>query len=240
MEASLMATNFAPAQRWLGLGLALVGLGIASLIPVFTVFYPAAGISQADQGNPAVVLPAVSANPLLFTLPGIVQIAAHAIGAVVVLGLWVRFGQGSFLLTCATLGGIGWMGIDIVDNAVAFTVVPRLAADYAAGSQLAPAAFIQLGNLTESVRFAAHFLGGLWMIGLSAFAIRARSVIPAVLAWLGVGVGAIFSANLFVPAALLVSFMTVPLWLVLVGAAVLVRRPAGEPGTRPVLDPQGA
>jgi hypothetical protein len=235
-----MTPDFAPAQRWLGLGLVLVGLGIASLIPVFTVFYPAAGIDQADQGNPAVVLPAISANPLLFTLPGIVQIAAHALGAVVMLGLWVRYGQGSFLLTCATLAGIGWMGIDIVDNAIAFIIMPRLAADYATGSQFAAGGFVQLGNLTESVRFAAHFLGGLWVIGLSVFAIRARAVIPAALAWFGVAVGAVFSGNLLVPGLLVVSFMTVPLWLLLVGVLVLLRRSAPERQVTSILEAKRA
>jgi hypothetical protein len=222
-----MAVDKAPSQRWLGLGLGLLGLAIASLIPVFIVFYPAAGIQQADSGNPAVVLPAVSANPALFTLPGIIQIAAHALGAVVMLGLWVRYGQGSFLLTCATLAGIGWMGIDVVDNAITFSVMPRLAADYAAGSPLAAGGFSQLGYLTEAIRFGAHFLGGLWMIGLSLFAIRSRSVIPSIVAWLGIAVGAVFSANLLLPAALLnVSFMTVPLWLVIDGVVLAVRQSA--------------
>ena len=68
------------------------------------------------------------------------------------------------------------------------------------------------------------------MVGLSVFAIRGRSVMPSLLAWLGVPIGVIFSANLLVPGLLFVSFMTVPLWLIIVGVAAM-RRSAVERGS---------
>ena len=77
-----MSPDHAPSQRWLGFGLALVGLGIASLIPVFTILYPVAGIRQADAGNPAVLLAAASTNLAHLTNHGLLQIAAHALCAV--------------------------------------------------------------------------------------------------------------------------------------------------------------
>ena len=92
------------------------------------------------------------------------------------------------------------------------------------------AALTTFSYLTDAVRFGAHFMGGLWMVGLSVFAIRGRSVMPSLLAWLGVPIGVIFSANLLVPGLLFVSFMTVPLWLIIVGVAAM-RRSAVERGS---------
>ncbi|MEO6349299.1 MAG: hypothetical protein ABIP53_01485 [Candidatus Limnocylindrales bacterium] len=207
------------SQKMVGIGFLFLGLGIAALIPVFMAVYPSLGITQAEAGNPSVVLPVAAANPGVFFIPGVVQVFAHAIGAVAILGLWTRIGRDSFLLSVATLAGLAWMVIDVVDNSVALTVVPRLAADFQAGSATAAAAFVNTTGLAEAVRLGAHFLGGLWIIGLSVFTIRSRNM-PAVIGWIGVPIGLVFAGNLFVPALLAVSFMTIPLWLIVLGVVV--------------------
>src|SRR5439155_15100778 len=105
----------------------------------------------------------------------------------------------------------------IIDNAITYRLAPSLAADYVGGSVAAGPEFLQLTAVTEAIRLGAHFLGGLWMLGLSVFVIRTRLFAVAV-GWLGIAVGTIFAANVFVPALLNVSFMTVPVWLVILGA----------------------
>jgi hypothetical protein len=223
-----------PGTRLLGTAFAAVGLGIGALVPIFLVAYPAAGLGQADAGNPAAILPVVASNPALFAGPGILEIVVHAIGAVAMLGLWARFGSTSFLMAIATLGGLLWMAIDIVDNAVAFHVLPLIAANHAAGDPTAAAAFTLLGAVVDAVRFAGHFAGGLWMIGVSAFAIQTGSL-PRVIGWIGVVVGLVFAANLFLPALLNVSFMTVPAWLVILGFGVARTDVARETSLLPQL-----
>jgi hypothetical protein len=183
--------------------------------------------SPGDARDPNVVLPVIAANPALISFPGAIEIVAHAIGAVVVLGLWARLGTTSILLTAATLAGIVWMSVDIIDNAITYHVVPILAADHAAGNAAAGSAFGQLTVLTEGIRFGAHLAGGLWMTGVSAFALRSGVASPIV-AWVGLAVGAVFAANLFVPALLNVSFMTVPAWLAIFGVALARSRVQSE------------
>ncbi|MBI3745809.1 MAG: hypothetical protein HY264_04675 [Chloroflexi bacterium] len=214
-------------QRALGTAFAVVGLGIGALVPIFLVAYPAAGLGQADAGNPAAILPVIAAKPALFAGPGILEIITHAVGAIAILGLWARFASGSFLMTAATLGGLAWMMLDIADNAISFHVAPLIAASYGAGDSTAAAAFVQLQSVVDAVRFAGHFAGGLWMIGVSVFAVQTRRL-SRVIGWLGVIVGIIFAGNLFLPALLNISFMTVPAWLVILGIGVARNDKASE------------
>jgi hypothetical protein len=221
-----------PGTRLLGTAFAVVGFGIGALVPIFLIAYPAAGLGQADAGNPAAILPVVTANPALFVGPGILEIVVHAIGAIAVFGLWALFGATSFLLAVATLGGLAWMILDVADNAIAFHVVPLIAANHAAGDATAAAAFTQLESVVDAVRLAGHFLGGLWMVGISVFAIQTGRL-PRVVGWLGVVVGLVFAGNLFVPALLNVSFMTVPAWLVILGIGVARSEGATEAALLP-------
>src|SRR5690242_17662277 len=92
-----------PTSRTVGLGLVALGAAIAALLPVFLVIYPGAGVGQGDATHPDVILPIVARNPALVIGPGIVEAFGHAIGAVAILGFWLRSGQRSFLLTAATL-----------------------------------------------------------------------------------------------------------------------------------------
>ena len=216
-----------PSTRTLGGALIVLGLGIGALVPIFLVAYPAAGIAPSDATNPHVVLPVVNSTPALFMGPAAFEIVVHAVGAFALLGLWARFGATSFLLALATLGGLIWMTIDVANNAVTFHVLPLIGADYAAGSAAASAAFGQLSTLTDAIRLAGHFSGGLWMIGVSIFAIQTARR-PAVIGWFGIAFGAVFAANLFVPALLNVSFMTVPIWLVVLGIGVARTRGTSE------------
>jgi hypothetical protein len=197
----------------------VLGLGIGVLVPIFTLLYPALGIGLADAANAAVVLPVVASDPGPFSGPAALEILVHAIGAVAVFGLWARLGATSFLVACATLGGLVWMTVDIVDNAVAFHVLPLIAADYAAGSPTAAPAFAQLSALTDAIRLAGHLVGGLWMIGLSVFAIQTRRI-PAGIGRIGLLVGGVFASNLVVLTLVNVSFLTVPAWLVILGIGV--------------------
>jgi hypothetical protein len=220
-----------PTSRSIGLGFIALGAAIGALIPVFLVLYPAAGIHQGDAARPEVLLPIVARNPGLFVGPGVLELAGHAVGAVAMLALWFRWGRESFLLSCATFAGLFWMSLDMVDNAVALQLVPRLASGYVAGDSSTGAAFVSLSDLVDAVRLGGHFGGGLWVIGVAAFGSR-RAVIHPALAWTGVAVGAVLSANVLVPGLLNVSFMTLPLWLVLFGLSLLPGR-AAAPETKP-------
>jgi hypothetical protein len=224
-----------PSSRSVGLGFLALGAAIAALIPVFLVLYPAAGIGQADAARPEVVLPALARNPALFVGPGVLELAGHAVGAVAMLGLWFRWGRESFLLTCATFAGLLWMSLDMVDNAIALQLIPRLAADYASGDTAAGASFISLSGLVDAIRLTGHVGGGLWVVGISVLGLR-RAVVHPAIAWAGVAVGAILAANLFVPPLLDASFMTLPLWLLALGASQLRAPRAGMGVPRPVAD----
>jgi hypothetical protein len=223
-----------PTARTIGLGLVILGLGIGALVPIFLVVYPAAGIAPGDASDPSIVLPVIAANPTLVTAPGALEITVHVIGAVALLGLWARFGQTSFLLAVATLGGLVWLSVDVINNAITYHVVPGLAADYVSGALAAGPAYVQLNGVVEAVRLGAHVAGGLWAVGISVFVVQTRSQ-PVVIGWLGIAVGAIFAANVFVPAFQNISFLTVPTWLVILGAAVARAQTAPVPGLHPRL-----
>ena len=222
-------------SRTIGWALAALGLGIGALVPVFLVAYPAAGISQAEAQNPAVLLPAIAANPALIVLPGAVQVAAHAIGIVAFVGLWMALDQTSVLLSIATAFGVVWLGVDVVLNAITYHVVPAVAAANASGDATAQGTFVTTMQLVDGARLGAHVAGGLWMVGVAAHAVQ-TSALPRVVAWLGILVGAIFAANLFVPALMNVSFLTVPAWLVILGIAVT----RSEGATSPAVELRGA
>jgi hypothetical protein len=225
-----------PSSRSVGLGFVALGAAIAALIPVFLVLYPAAGIGQADAGRPDVVLPVLARNTALFVGPGILEIAGHAIGAIAMLGLWFRWGRESFVLTCATFAGLLWMAVDVVDNAVALQLVPRLASEYVAGTTAAAATFVDTSSLLDALRLAGHLAGGLWVVGVSAMALRSRTAHP-VIAWAGIATGTVLAANLFVPALLNVSFMTLPAWLIVFGLAQIRTRDAA-PAAERTLEPR--
>jgi hypothetical protein len=225
-----------PSLRNVGLGLVFLGAAIAALLPVFLVIYPMAGIGQADAGNPNVLLPAIARNPALFVGPGTLELMGHTIGAVAIVGLWVRWGGRSFLLTCATVGGFVWMSVDSIDNAIGLQLVPRVASQFVLGDASAGASFLTFSALLDAARLAGHFAGGLWVIGVSAAAIRTGSV-NRVVAWAGVPIGLVLVGNVFVSALLNVSFLTLPLWLIGFGIAVARTSAVPEPGL--VLEPAG-
>ena len=203
----------------IGLGFVALGAAIATLIPVFLLAYPAAGVGKADASNPHVLLPVVAGNPALVVGPGIVELLGHAIGAAAMVGLWLRWGSRSSLVTVATLAGVAWMAVDIVDNALTLQLVPAFASAFVAGDASAGDRFVFASSLIDALRLAGHFAGGLWVMGVSVAAISTRAVHPVV-AWLGVPVGAVLAANPIVPALLNVSFMTLPIWIITFGVAV--------------------
>jgi hypothetical protein len=217
-----------PGLRNVGLGLVFLGAAIAALLPVFLVVYPTAGIGQADAGNPNAILPAIARNPALYVGPGTLELIGHTIGAVAIVGLWVRWGARSFLLTCATVGGLVWMSVDAIDNAIGIQLVPRLASQFVSGDATAGASFVTTAALLDAARLAGHFAGGLWVVGVSAAAIRTASV-NRVVAWAGVPIGLVLAGNVFVTALLNVSFMTLPLWLIAFGVGVARRSAVPEP-----------
>lgn len=203
------------------IGLAFIALGaaIAALVPVFLVLYPAAGIGKADAANPLVILPALARNPALMVGPGILELLGHTIGAAAMVGLWMTWGRASYLLTTATLAGIAWMAVDVVDNALGLQLLPALAAAFVAGDASAADRFVTTTSLVDALRLAGHFGGGLWVIGASLYGLRA-AVIHPVIAWAGIVVGAVLAANPIAPGLLNVSFLTLPAWLIVFGIAV--------------------
>jgi len=214
----------------IGLGFVLLGGAIAALIPVFLVLYPAAGIGRADAANPAVVLPILARNPALFVVPGVIEMLGHAIGGAAMVGLWMRWGARSLLVSAATLAGVAWIVVDVIDSAIGVQLVPPLASAYVAGSAAAGDRFVLVSNVVDALRLGGHFFGGLWVAGIAVAALRARATHP-VIAWLGVAVGAILAANPIIPALLNVSFMTLPLWVIVFGIAVARSRTAEMPST---------
>jgi hypothetical protein len=215
-----------PTSRTVGGGLALLGLSIGALLPVFLVIYPSLGLGPADAARPQVFLPIVARTPALFTGPGLLELAGHAIGAAAMIGLWLRTGTRSFLLTAATFAGVVWMAVDTVDNAIGLQLVPRLASDFAAGDASAAATYLTVSLFMDSLRLAGHFAGGLWVVGIAVFALRSGGA-PSIVAWLGIPVGLVLAGNPLVPALLNVSFITLPVWLVAFGIA-LARRGSVE------------
>lgn len=201
--------------------LVVLGVGIALLLPLFMAVFPALGITRDTAGHPEIVLPILADHPALPKGVGLVQVIAHLAGAVGMLGLWLRWGPRSLLLVAATFAGLVWMALDIANNGVALREVPRLAAAHVAGDGSAAAAFKNLSALIDALRLAAHFCGGVWVLGVSAFARRA-GCLPRWLVLAGFVVGAIFSANLLVPPLMFLSMLTVPPWLIATG--VLVNR----------------
>jgi hypothetical protein len=216
-------------SRTIGWALAALGLGIGALVPVFALAYPAAGISPGDAENPAVVLPVIATNPALVVVPGAVQVFAHAIGIVAIAGLWVVLGGKSMLLSIATVFGIVWLGVDVVLNAITYRMVPALAAANAAGSATAQGAFVTTMQLVDAARLGAHVAGGLWMVGVAAHALQ-TTALARIVGWLGIPFGGIFAANLFLPALMNISFLTVPAWLLILGVAITRAEPAAAPG----------
>jgi hypothetical protein len=212
-----------PSLRLLGVAFAFMGIAIGALLPIFLVVYPAAGLSPQAAGDPAVLLPVVARAPLLFVGPGVLEMAAHTVGAFAVVGLWFRYGRDSVPLAAATLGGIAWMVIDVVDSAIAIQLAPRFASAYVAGDSAAASAFAVTDSLQTALRLAGHFGGGLWVLGISAGLLRGRQLNPAV-AWSGIAVGGLLAANPLVPPLLNLSFITLPVWLVVFGVAVARRR----------------
>jgi len=223
-----------PTSRLVGAGLVALGASIAALLPVFIVLYPAAGLGQADSTNPGVALPILAMTPALVIAPGALEILGHAIGAAAILGLWLRSGGRSFLLACATLGGILWTGVDLLDNAVTLQIVPALATRFVAGDATAGPDWLAASHLIDAVRLGGHIAGGAWVVGVSAFTLR-QAIVPSVIGWAGILVGAVLAANAFVPALLNVSFITLPLWLVVFGIAVARTRAVSEPAFVPSL-----
>ena len=207
------------SSRTIGWALAALGLGIGALVPVFLIAYPAAGISPAEAQDPAVVLPVIAVNPALVLLPGAVQVAAHAIGIVAIVGIWATLGRSSALVSIATVFGIVWLSVDVVLNAITYHVVPALAAANASGSATAQGTFVTAMALVDGARLGAHVAGGLWMVAVAVTAVR-TSALPRVVGWVGIPIGAAFAANLFVPPLMNLSFITVPAWLVALGVAV--------------------
>lgn len=221
------------SNRSIGFGMIATGLAIGALVPIFLIAYPAAGLSPSAAADAGAFLRVVPTTPALFVWPGLLQLAGHAIGGFAILALWWRLGRQSFLLSAATVAGITWIAVDVVDNAMGLQVVPALASRNAAGDASAAGTFATFRLLTDALRLAGHFAGGLWMLGISAGLLRAKELNVAIAA-VGLAVGAAFAANPILPPLLNVSFMTVPAWLVVFGIA-LARRVE-----RPVLSAVGA
>jgi hypothetical protein len=203
----------------IGLGFVAVGAAIGALIPVFMVVYPAAGVGRADASNPQVLLPVIAANPGLVVGPGIIELLGHALGAAAMVGLWMAWGRSSYLLTTATLAGVAWMAIDVVDNALTLQLAPGLATAFIGGDASAAGRYVTVSSLVDALRLAGHFAGGLWVVGVSAFSVRTPVMHP-VIGWAGVAIGAVLAANPLLPVLLNVSFMTLPIWLIAFGVAV--------------------
>jgi hypothetical protein len=200
--------------RWAKIGLVTLAVGILSLIPLFAAVFPRFGLTR--DAAPSTVLPTVAQNPWLFIGPGSVQLFTHTMGAVGIIALTFLWNPRSLLLVCATFGGLLWMGADIIDNALTMVLVPRLARAFVAGDADATRVLPLIHSLTEAIRFGAHFAGGLWVLGVSAYAWRTATT-GRLLAGTGFAIGAIFAANVFAPPLMFATMLTLPAWLIALG-----------------------
>jgi hypothetical protein len=203
-------------RRWAAIGLVSLGIGIISLLPLFMAVFPHYGLTRDTP--PETVLATVAIHRWLFVAPGVVQLFGHTAGAIGMIALahaWEA--RRSLLLLCATFFGLAWMAIDLADNAITLTMVPDLAASYANGETKAVYGLTLLRGLTDAARLGAHFAGGLWVVGVSYHLWQHGS---RKLGGIGLFVGAVLAANVFLPPLMFLSMMTLPFWLMALGVAV--------------------
>lgn len=205
--------------RQIGLLLVALGVGIGLLLPFFLVLLPALGITEEIAKDPERLLPVVATKQWLFTVPGVVEVLAHACGAAGMIALLLLWNPRSALLVCATAGGLLWMAVDIAANGISLHAIPQLAVAHQGGDVTALGTFKTVTALVDAARLAGHFGGGLWVLGVSHHARTAGGIRPGI-AIAGLVTGAVMAANLFLPPLLFVSFFTVPAWLVVFGIAV--------------------
>lgn len=232
------------SPRAVGFAFVFLGIAIGALLPIFIVVYPAVGLTPQTAGDPAALLPIVAGSPVLFVAPGVLEMAGHAVGAWAMVALWFRYGRDSDAFTAATIGGITWMAIDVLDSAISIQLVPHFGAAYVAGDSAAAAAFSVTDTLANALRLGGHFGGGLWVLGISAGLMRAGQLHRAI-GWAGIFAGALLAANPLLPALLNVSFLTLPPWIVVFGIAVARTRerhvgtPARDSGNDRLAAPAG-
>jgi len=212
-------------DRQIGLMFVALGVGIAVLLPFFLVVMPQMGISEEMSRRPDALLPIVATKPWLFTVPGAVEMLAHALGAAAMLSLYLLWDSRSGLLLCATAGGLLWMGVDIVLNGVVLQVVPHLAAAHQAGDVTAAGQFTTVMTLVDAARLAGHFGGGLWVLGVS-YGGRRIGRVGRALSIAGLIVGVAMAGNVFAAPLLALTFVTLPIWLVAFGIATSRPRPS--------------
>jgi hypothetical protein len=76
----------------------------------------------------------------------------------------MRWGGQSFLLSAATLGGVVWMSVDAIDNAIGLQLVARIASVVRRAETQVPAtSFIGLSALLDCRAIGRSLRGRLWV-----------------------------------------------------------------------------
>jgi len=193
----------------------VTGLGLALFLPIFMAILPAAGLDQTDATNPAALDAFVRHHFAFFALPYLDGLVLHVAGTVAVLGVHRWLTDRSPWVLAATVGGLGWMVLDVAQNGMALYgshEIARHASAAVSGPQL-----VLVGQLTTGLRLAAHVLGGLWVLTISAVALR-HTAAPRGLGWLGVVAGALMTVNVVVPPTQAPLFVLLPIWFVWLGS----------------------
>lgn len=193
----------------------VTGLGLALFLPLFMAVLPAAGLEPDDATHPAVLDAFVRHHFALFALPYLDGLVLHVAGAVVVLAVHRWLSDRSPWVLVATVGGLGWMVLDIAQNGMALYgshEIVRHAAAAVTGPQL-----VLVGQLTTGLRLAGHVLGGLWVLTVGVVALRTAAA-PRGLAWMGVVAGALMTFNVVIPPTQYPLFVLLPTWFVWLGS----------------------
>lgn len=196
----------------------ITGVGLALFLPLFTAVLPAAGLGQDDFNDPAKLDAFVRHHWALFALPYLDGLILHVAGAVAVVAVYRRLADCSPWVLLAAIGGLAWMVLDVAQNGIGLYASQEIvhhAPSAVSGSQL-----VLVGQLTTGLRLAGHVFGGLWVLVVSAVALR-HGGLPRGLGRLGVAAGALMSLNVVVPPTQFPLFVLLPIWFVALGLHLL-------------------
>jgi hypothetical protein len=201
----------------------ITGIGLALFLPLFTLILPSAGLHQDDFTRAAKLDAFVRHHWAFFAAPYIDGLILHLAGVVAVLAVYRRLADRSSWVAVATIAGLAWMVLDIAQNGIGLyashEIVQHVSAE-AAGPQL-----VLVGQVATGLRLAGHVFGGLWVLVVSAVAIR-QGGLSRRLGGLGAAAGLLMAFNVVVPPTQYPIFVLLPVWFLWLGFEL--RNPVDE------------
>lgn len=105
----------------------------------------------------------------------------------------------SLLVSIATPFGLIWAGLVVASGMLANVGLAWVAQAYKTGAEAAAQTWTMIGVVQDGIGGGVEVVGGLWVLGISAAALRSRSVLPNSINLLGLVVG-VCGAVTIVPA----------------------------------------